>query len=201
MKQKHKLVMMIVIGWLFFGMIAKIKADEILCKISSVVYVPNHLTISSIGLASDIVPVGFTNFEMDGQTYGQWNVDDNLIGWHNLSATLGQSNNIVLNGHSDIYGMVFRNLQFVQIGDVIIVYSNAKTHHYIVTQKIIVQETDVSIEQRTENARLIAPTYDERLTIVTCWGDYAKYRLIVIAHPLVTNILEVTPVVQIDPIW
>lgn len=147
-------------------------------------HIPNRFVISSIGLDSVVMPVGFQTFEMDGQTYGQWMVDDNLVSWHNLSAPLGQVGNTVLNGHSDIGGMVFRDLHLVQVGDVITVFAGEQEYQYQVTETRLVQEVGVSLEQRIANAQLIKPTTDERLTLITCINPGATHRLIVTAHPV-----------------
>ncbi|HRV94858.1 MAG TPA: hypothetical protein P5526_22050 [Anaerolineae bacterium] len=50
--------------------------------------------------------------------------------------------------------------------------------------KLLLQEKGASIETRIENARWIAPTEDERLTLVTCAQPGATHRLIVVAYPV-----------------
>lgn len=146
--------------------------------------VPTRLVIPAIALDSEITPVGLERVEIDGQTYGRWQVADNLIGWHNLSARVGQVGNTVLAGHSDIKAKVFRNLKEVEVGDEIIVFAGEQAYPYTITQKFLVQEKGVPLEQRRENARWIAPTPDERLTLVTCANPGATHRLIIIAHPV-----------------
>jgi LPXTG-site transpeptidase (sortase) family protein len=145
--------------------------------------IPTRLVIPNIALDSVVVPVGWKKVVVDGKTYGQWEVEDNRVGWHNLSAPLGQTGNSVLNGHSNVYAQVFRNLSQVEIGDTIIVFSDDQTYYYTVTQKVLVQEKGVSTEKRLENAKFIQPTEDERLTLITCARPGATHRLIVIAYP------------------
>lgn len=140
-----------------------------------VIYIP------SIDLQSPVVPVSMTTWVVDGVTYGQYRVDDNYVGWHDTSAPIGQVGNTVLNGHSDIHGAVLKNLRNVKIGDKIELY-NGNTHIYTITDIIIVKEKGVSTAQRLENAKYVYPTDDRRVTIVTCIGDNAEYRLIVIAR-------------------
>ncbi len=145
--------------------------------------IPTRLIIPRIALDSAIVPVGLQKVEKDGQTYNQWQVDDNLVGWHNLSAPLGRVGNSVLNGHSNVHTQIFRNLDKVDLGDRIIAFADDQTYVYVVVRKILVQEKDVPVEKRIENAKLIMPTTDERLTLVTCAQPGATHRLIVIAYP------------------
>ncbi|MEJ2557714.1 MAG: sortase [Anaerolineae bacterium] len=125
---------------------------------------------------------------MGGATYRQWSTADNLVSWHNLSAKLGQPGNTVLNGHSNVNGAVLRNLKCVEIGDEITIFSGERDYHYIVTQKFSVKEKDVPLEARIENAQLIAPTQDERLTLITCANPGATHRLIVVARPMSSNL-------------
>jgi LPXTG-site transpeptidase (sortase) family protein len=149
---------------------------------------PTRLVIPAISLESKIAPIGWESVVIDGATYRQWSTTDNLVSWHNLSAKLGQPGNTVLNGHSNVNGAVFRNLKYVEIGDEITVFSDEQDYHYIVTQKFSVKEKDASLEARIENAKLIAPTQDERLTLITCANPGATHRLIVVARPLSSNL-------------
>jgi sortase A len=145
---------------------------------------PTRLVVPSVALDSQIIPVDKTAVVINGVAYGQWNTVDNLVGWHDLSAKLGQAGNTVLNGHSDLNAAVFRNLDYVALGDEITVLSGDQAYHYVVTHKFLVQEKDVSLEERIQNAAWIAPTPDERLTLVTCANPGASHRLIIIAQPV-----------------
>lgn len=144
---------------------------------------PTRLVIPTIELDTSIAPVGIRLFEIDGQQYGIWNVRDNQVGWHNLSANLGQVGNTVLSAHSDIKARIFQHLHQVEVGDEIVVFTNNYPHQFVVIEKLLVQEKGVPLETRIKNAQLIAPTEDERLTLVTCAKPGATHRLIVIAQP------------------
>jgi LPXTG-site transpeptidase (sortase) family protein len=145
--------------------------------------IPTRLIIPGINLDSAVVPVGWKKIEVNGQIYGQWEVDKNLVGWHNLSATLGQTGNTVFNGHSNLYAQVFIDLGKVAIGDRILAFAGNQVYVYIVVNRFLVQEKGVPVEKRIENAKLILPTTDERLTLITCAQPGATHRLIVIAYP------------------
>jgi LPXTG-site transpeptidase (sortase) family protein len=152
---------------------------------------PTRLMIPSIALDNTVAPVGIDLLMINGQTYGIWQVLDDQIGWHKFSASLGHRGNTVLSGHSDIKAQVFRNLDNIQIGDEIVAFTDEEPHYYIVTEKLLVREKGVSLETRIKNAQLIAPTVDERLTLVTCAQPGATHRLIVIARPV--ELLVPTP--------
>jgi LPXTG-site transpeptidase (sortase) family protein len=145
--------------------------------------VPTRLVIPAIALDSEVIPVGWQPAVIDGITYSQWNAADALVGWHNRSAKLGQVGNTVLNGHSDVNTEIFRNLKYVEIGDEITVFSGERDYRYTVTEKFLVEEKEVPLEERLGNAKWIAGTPDERLTLVTCANPGATHRLIVIARP------------------
>lgn len=147
---------------------------------------PIRLIIPTIALDSVIIPVGYKLIQVEGETYGIWETADNEVGWHNLSAPLGQVGNTVLAGHSDVKARVFRNLADVEPGDEIFALAghSDKAFRYVVTEKLLVQEKGVLVETRVKNAQLIAPTDDERLTLITCAYPGATHRLIVIARPL-----------------
>lgn len=144
--------------------------------------IPTRLIIPGINLDSAVVPVGWKKVVVNGQTYGQWEVDNNLVGWHNLSAPLGQTGNSVFNGHSNLYAQVFDDLGKVAMDDRIFAFAGDQVYSYVVAAKFLVQEKGVSIEKRLENAKLILPTLDERLTLITCAQPGATHRLIVIAY-------------------
>ena len=150
---------------------------------------PSRLTIQSIDLDTAVVPVGVKPLIINGQRYGTWEVADNDVGWHNLSAPLGQAGNTVLAGHSNVLARVFQNLPYVKLGDEVVAYagSTGQAYRYVVTEKILVQEVGVSLETRIQNAQLIASTPDERLTLVTCARPGATHRLIVVAKPAANN--------------
>lgn len=146
---------------------------------------PTRLVIPGIDLDSQVTPVGRKAVVVEGKVYRQWETADDLVGWHNVSARLGQVGNTVLAGHSDIFAEVFRNLKDINLGDLVIAFANNQPHYYVVTDKVLVQEKDVPIEQRLLNAKWIAGTADERLTMVTCALPGSTHRLIVVAKPLV----------------
>ncbi len=148
---------------------------------------PNRLRIPAIGLNSEIVPVASEIVDISGNKYRRWATSDNLVGWHNLSAQPGQVGNTVLTGHSDIYARVFRNLRYVEIGSEIIVVSGGREYHYQVAQRILVREQGASVAERARNGKLIDPTPDERLTLITCANPGATHRLIIIARPVTAN--------------
>ncbi len=146
---------------------------------------PTKLVISSIGVSSDVVPVGWSVIKKDGLEYSIWQVADYSVGWHKTSAPLGQPGNTVMAGHHNVNGEIFRDLVNVEIGDKITVYAGDQTYEYVVDFKTIVKEKGEPVDVRKQNAEWIAPTNDVRLTLVTCW-PYTNntHRVIVVARPV-----------------
>lgn len=153
---------------------------------------PVRIAIPAIELDAPVADIGAEPVVSNGQTYYQWLVpNDFLAGWHNNSARLGQPGNTVLNGHHNVYGEVFRDLIDLEEGDEIIMYDDDRQYTYLVTDIEILPERGQSLEVRLENAAWIAPTEDERLTLVTCW-PYTdnSHRLIVVAIPVETALSQ-----------
>ena len=101
----------------------------------------------------------------------------------------GQGGNIVLSGHHNIKGEVFRYLVDLEPGAVISVYDqNDQQYDYAVFDKFILKDKDQPEEVRLANARWIGPFNEERLTLVTCWPyNSNSHRVIVIAKPIKTD--------------
>jgi sortase A len=147
--------------------------------------IPERLVIPAIGVDSGIIPVGWRVVEQNGRQFSIWEVASYAVGWHRSSASPGQPGNTVLAGHHNIQGEVFRDLVNLEVGDEVTLYAAGQAHHYRVELKTIVKEKGEPIEVRRKNAQWIAPTTDERITMVTCW-PYTNntHRVIVVAKPL-----------------
>ena len=130
--------------------------------------------------------VGWHTETHNGNLVNVWDVPDHFAaGWLKTSAPLGVKGNTVLDGHHNIEGEVFKNLVNLQEGDTITVYSASQEHMYRVEQKLILKEDGQPIAVLQANAQYIAPTDDERLTLLTCWPPTNNtYRLIIIARPI-----------------
>lgn len=98
----------------------------------------------------------------------------------------GHGGNIVLSGHHNLGIEVFRNLVALEEGNEIILRADNRDYYYVVTDRFILPERNVSEEQRRQNAQWIMPTVDEQITLVTCWPyNGNSHRLIVVAKPLI----------------
>jgi sortase A len=145
---------------------------------------PDRIVAPAIGLDAPVVPIGWKTVEENGQTVTEWEVADYAAGWHKTSAYPGNVSNIVISAHHNIRGEVFRYVVNLEPGDIVDLYVGPTVYRYVVTEKYILKEKGMPPEVRQENARWIAPTDDERLTLVTCW-PYTNntHRVVVVAKP------------------
>lgn len=143
-----------------------------------------HIAIPAVGVDADVVEVGYDIVEIDGRPVMQWRVADYAAGHAALSANPGEGGNIVLSGHDDWRGEVFRGLHDVGLGDEVFVTTPVATHRYVVTEIHYRQEAGAPLAERLAAAQFIAPMPEERLTLVTCWSyGVDTHRLIVVAKP------------------
>ncbi|MDQ2787605.1 MAG: sortase [Chloroflexota bacterium] len=145
---------------------------------------PTHLTIPAINVDSDVVEVGISPVEIDGQQAYIWDVAPYAVGHNFSSANPGEGENVVLTGHDDWQGEVFKNLYKLKKGDQLSVQAGDRQIGYHVDEILLLPEVGQPLDKRLENAKFIGTTGDERLTLVTCWPyGVDDHRLIVIARP------------------
>ncbi|MFH1086917.1 MAG: sortase [Chloroflexota bacterium] len=145
-----------------------------------------QIVIARIGLQAPIVPVSWHLREADGLVEGEWDAPADVVAHHRGTAPLGGRGNCVLSGHSsDRQGGVFQRLHELRRGDrIVLVDDLGQQFTYTVEEITSVPELGIGPEQRRANARVMLPTDDARLTLITCWPDWAyTHRLIVVARP------------------
>ncbi len=145
-------------------------------------------------LPDRIVRIASPNIKLDTSVYevyvdrkaNVWEVADYAAGHNYNSANPGEGGNIVLAGHNNWRGEVFRYLEFLKPGDTIQLWTlSGKEYDYRVTDIQKLLDTGVSMAQHIKNAQVMNPTDHEQLTLITCW-PYVTYthRLIVTALPV-----------------
>ena len=96
------------------------------------------------------------------------------VAQHIGSANPGQSGNVVLSAHNDVDGELFRNLDKLQPGDQVILYSEQKQYVYIVERTEIVAPTAVEV---------MASTGTPSVTLISCYPYLVdKQRIVVFAR-------------------
>jgi sortase A len=144
---------------------------------------PDRLQLPTIGVDTSVVEVGWQVVQQaDGTEVSEWEVAEYAAGWHKNSATPGEGGNVVVSGHNNIKGAVFRKLYTLAPGDIAYVWSAGRRHTYRVEDVMILPDKGVSREQRRKNAQWIQPFDDDRLTLVSCWPENDNtHRVVVVA--------------------
>ena len=148
--------------------------------------IPDQIIIPKINLNAPVEIAQAVTTILDDKEYIQYLIPEEFAaGFHENSAPLGEIGNTVISGHHNAYGEVFADLDKLEIGDVIYLYSKGNLYQYTVATTMILPEKDEPLEVRLENARWILPSNDERITLVTCWpANSNTHRLIIVALPL-----------------
>ena len=113
------------------------------------------LEIKSIGLKAPIV-------------LGEENLDY-VVAKYRSSANFGQAGNVILAGHNNMKGSIFKNLYKVKIGDIIEIKTDNNIYKYKLTERVIVNPSDSSL--------LTQDISKKEITLKTCINR-AKERLI-----------------------
>ncbi len=93
------------------------------------------------------------------------------VGQHIGSANPGQIGNLVLAGHNDVYGEVFRYLENLKVGEQVIIYTQLRQYVYTVTETRIVEPTQVEI---------MSPTASPTVTLISCYPYLVDNKRIVV---------------------
>ncbi len=93
------------------------------------------------------------------------------VGQHIGSANPGENGNVVLAGHDDVFGEVFRDLDKLQPGDQVILYTMQQQYIYLVTETRIVEPSQVEV---------MNPTSDPTVTLISCYPYMIDNKRIVV---------------------
>lgn len=94
------------------------------------------------------------------------------VGQYIYSPNPGQNGNLVLSAHNDVFGEIFRDLDKLEPGDEVIVYTNQRAYTYIVQQQQVVGPLQVEV---------MAPTADPVVTLISCYPYMVNTHRIVIS--------------------
>jgi len=103
-----------------------------------------------------------------------WETLKRGAGHHIGSANPGERGNCVISAHNDIFGEIFRDLPDLSLGDEVIVHTASRAHRYVVTQKRVIEPTEVSVME---------PTSSPVLTLISCYPyGVDTHRIVVIGE-------------------
>lgn len=155
-----------------------IVVPKILSKTTIKTYDDFHLLIPSLEISAPIIA------DVDGKDKAEYfKALQNGVAHYKDTSKPGEGGNIFIFGHSSYYASdpgeyksVFKFLEDIKVGDEVNVWWQKKEYKYKVSKIKIVEPTDVSV---------LEPTDEEQLSVMTCIppGTTEK-RLIVIAKPI-----------------
>lgn len=139
-----------------------------------------RIRIPTLSLESAVVPVGW-KAGMDGLT--EWDSPGPYVGWAMTSALPDESGNIVLYGHNNIEGSVFRDLYRLQIDDAILLVTGRGEWVYRVVEVAILAVAEMDVQGRLYEAYL-SESATPRLTLISCYPPESNtHRVLVVARP------------------
>lgn len=123
---------------------------------------PTRIVIPTLGIDWPIVPG-------DG-----WEELKRGVGHHAGSVNPGERGNMILAGHDDVFGEVFKDLEQLKSGDEVTVYAGGHSYRYEVRAKRIVPPSELDV---------LNPTREAVATLITCYPyRIDTMRLVVIAQ-------------------
>lgn len=101
------------------------------------------------------------------------------VGQHLGSTDPGKNGNLILSAHNDIFGQIFRDLDQLQSGDEITIYTNVRAYTYVIDkQPDIVEPTFVQVLDQTP---------DPTVTLISCYPYLVDNKRIVVKASLMEN--------------
>lgn len=123
---------------------------------------PSRITIPAIAIDSPVV------------AGDDWEALKKGVGHRIGTPNPGERGNMVMSGHNDVYGEVFRDLDKLEVGQEIVVYAGSRKFRYVIQARRIVVPNDLSP---------LNSSRESILTLITCWPYRVdNFRLIIIAQ-------------------
>lgn len=113
-----------------------------------------------------------------------WNPPEFVVGHFNTSGYPGENRNIVLIGHNNTSGEVFRYLINLDLGNEVILFTDENSFSYRVQKKFTIPYLGAEKEGDILLQSYSAPGSSEIVTLISCW-PYAtnSHRVVIIAVP------------------
>ena len=99
------------------------------------------------------------------------------VGHYIYSANPGENGNVVLSAHNDIHGEIFRDLDQLEVGDLIILFSVRQSYTYAVEDILIVEPNQVEY---------LESTGEPITTLISCYPYLVDNKRIVV----IANLIE-----------
>ena len=127
--------------------------------------------------AGRIIRIGIPSINVDAPVVqgDDWEALKTGVGLNAASGLPGKPGNLILSGHNDIFGQVFRELDRLKAGDEVLILTEKNAYTYNVTGTQIVQPSQVEVMRQTE---------DSTLTLISCYPYLVDTQRIVVTAKL-----------------
>jgi len=153
---------------------------------------PIRIQIESIGLNSRIETL-YPRFIQLSETSATWQWPDPgyVVGHYASSGRPTENKNIVLTGHNNWKGQIFRRLPSLEVGDRIVLSTADDDHYYSVVEKVIIPYRSNPTLGEAELWEYLGPQENERLTLASCYPFISNAdRIVVIAEPVIAESVD-----------
>ncbi len=93
------------------------------------------------------------------------------VGQHVGGPNPGESGNIVLSAHNDVFGEIFRDLERLKEGDSVVLFTSQQAYTYVIRRTQILEPTQTEV---------MAPTTDSVVTLISCYPYLVDTQRIVV---------------------
>jgi len=151
---------------------------------------PSRIRVPALALDAAVVMVTWEPVLINGTWRTEWQTADGLVGHHRDSANPGQPGNIVLSGHHNTKGEVFRQVSeigqpgshFGKGDSVVLVSKDGREFEYEVVEWHRLREEGATLEERLAHADYLKQIDEATLTLITCWPyETNTHRVVVVA--------------------
>ena len=124
-----------------------------------------------------VIRIGISAIGVDAPVVqgDDWEALKTGVGLNASSGVPGKPGNVILSGHNDIFGQVFRELDRLKPGDEIMLLTEKNAYTYLVTGTQVVQPSQVEVMRQTE---------DSTLTLISCYPYLVDTQRIVVSASL-----------------
>jgi LPXTG-site transpeptidase (sortase) family protein len=149
-----------------------------------------RIIIPKLEVDAPVIELGWNLVFEEGDWRSEWQTADNAAGHHRNSANPGEAGNVVISGHHNTKGEVFREVSeigqpgvtFGQGDEIVLVTDNGDQYTYTVFGWERFPYEGALPEERGRHTEYLEQTADPTLTLITCWPyESNTHRVVVIA--------------------
>lgn len=136
--------------------------------VQSIANLPVPTPAPSQAIRIQIPAIGVDAPVVQGDTWEQLKKG---VGQHLGTGNPGLPGNVVLSAHNDVFGEIFRDIDRLQPGDQVILFTAQQQYIYVVTGSAIVEPTQVEV---------MAPTSEPTATLISCYPYMVDNKRIIV---------------------